>query len=131
MSKISGESDTIRFAVGSSNAARSAVWRLWVQGDDVYLGTRDLSRCGTCQQVPQPDKHSLVVRDSDGVEVLNIKFINPKVIRITGRFQLSKGSEPVVISPDQGIRWPGGGGISNLTLNVRGNGGLIDFSKLS
>jgi len=30
----------------------------------------------------QPDKHSLVVRDSKGIEVLNVRFLNPKAMRI-------------------------------------------------
>ena len=31
---------TLRFAVGTPSAARSSVWRLWVNQDDVYLGQR-------------------------------------------------------------------------------------------
>jgi len=30
--------DTIRFALGSLDEPRSAVWRLWVHGHDVYFG---------------------------------------------------------------------------------------------
>lgn len=33
--------NTIRFAVGTLDDSISAVWRMWVQGDDVYLGVRD------------------------------------------------------------------------------------------
>ena len=40
----SKESQTIRFAVGSPNDVRSYVWRLWVTGNEVYLGARDLLR---------------------------------------------------------------------------------------
>jgi hypothetical protein len=46
----------------------------------------------------QPDKHSLVVRDFDGVEVLNIKYINSKTLWITGRFFLPNESKAVTIS---------------------------------
>jgi hypothetical protein len=75
----------------------------------------------------QPDKHSLVVRDSQGVEVLNVRFLNPKVIRIVGRFYLPGYSEPVLILPDDGIRWPGGDGISHLTVDLTNGGGFINF----
>jgi hypothetical protein len=76
----------------------------------------------------QPDAHSLIVRDADGVEVLNLKFLNPKTMRITGRFQLPGSSEPVLILPKEGLVWPGGrGGIGGLTLNMLSKGGLIAF----
>jgi len=65
----------------------------------------------------QPDQHSLIVRDAEGAEVLNVRFLNPKVIRITGRFQLPGEVDPVLILSDQGLRWPGGGGIAHVTLN--------------
>jgi hypothetical protein len=35
------ETNIIRFAVGSPKNIQSWVWRMWVQGDDVYLGARD------------------------------------------------------------------------------------------
>jgi len=35
------ERNTIRFAVGSPTTAGSWLWRLWVNKNDVYLGTRD------------------------------------------------------------------------------------------
>jgi hypothetical protein len=54
----------------------------------------------------QPDKHSLVVRDSEGVEVLNIKYLNPKVIWITGRFFSPPDSQPVTILPSGVIDYP-------------------------
>lgn len=47
----------------------------------------------------QPDKHSLVVRDSDGVEVLNIRYINSKTIWITGRFYSQGDPQPVAVFP--------------------------------
>jgi hypothetical protein len=39
----SDEKNTIRFAVGSIDEYRSAIWRLWVQGNDVYLAARVLT----------------------------------------------------------------------------------------
>ena len=32
-----------RFAVGSQNGARSSSWKLWSQGDEVYLADRYLA----------------------------------------------------------------------------------------
>jgi hypothetical protein len=76
----------------------------------------------------QPDAHSLIVRDADGVEVLNLKFLNPKTMRITGRFQLPGSPEPLLILPKEGLVWPGGrGGIGGLTLDMLSKGGLIAF----
>lgn len=76
----------------------------------------------------QPDKHSLVVRDAKGVEVLNVRFLNPKAMRIVGRFHIPGFSEPVQILPEDGVRWPGGGGIAHLTLDMTASkGGVIGF----
>ena len=76
----------------------------------------------------QPDKHSLVVRDSKGVEVLNVRFLNPKAIRIVSRFHIPGTSELVQILQDEGIRFSGGGGIGHLTLDVTASkGGVIAF----
>jgi hypothetical protein len=36
----SNKNRTLRFAAGSPSVYHSAIWRLWVQGDDVYLGAR-------------------------------------------------------------------------------------------
>ena len=33
--------NTIRFAVGTPENPQSWIWRLWVQGDEVYLGTKN------------------------------------------------------------------------------------------
>ena len=33
--------DVLRFAVGSPENIQSFVWRVWVQGDDVYIGARN------------------------------------------------------------------------------------------
>ncbi len=33
--------DTIRFAVGTPENPQSWIWRLWVQGDEVYLGAKN------------------------------------------------------------------------------------------
>ena len=37
--------NTIRFAVGTPENPQSWIWRLWVQGDEVYLGTKMHSMC--------------------------------------------------------------------------------------
>lgn len=77
----------------------------------------------------QPDKHSLVVRDSKGIEVLNIRYLNPKAMRIVGRFQIPGFSEPIQILPKGGLRFPEGGSISHLTIDVTaGKGGVIGFN---
>lgn len=33
--------DTIRFAVGTPDNPQSWIWRLWVQGDEIYLGAKN------------------------------------------------------------------------------------------
>ena len=65
----------------------------------------------------QPDEHSVVVRDADGIEVLNLRFLNPRRIRIVGRFFL-QGFGTVTIDKNEGIGWPNGGGIGHLTLDM-------------
>jgi hypothetical protein len=77
----------------------------------------------------KPDEHTLVVRDSKGVEVLNVRYMNPRAIRLVGRFHLPGQREPVEVLPAEGIRWPGGGGISAMTLDVSEapDAGVIGF----
>jgi hypothetical protein len=76
----------------------------------------------------QPDEHSLIVRDREGIEVLNIQFRNPTTIWLIGRFQIPGTTEPVLVMRDEGIRWPGGGGIGHLTLDMtQSKGGAIGF----
>jgi hypothetical protein len=38
----SSQQKTLRFGVGTPEEYRGAIWRLWVQGNDVYLAARDL-----------------------------------------------------------------------------------------
>ena len=77
----------------------------------------------------QPDGHSLVVRDMSGHEVLNVRYVNRRAIRIVGRFHLPGFAAPVDIHPHDGIRWPGGGGIGHLTLDMRDapDAGVLSF----
>ena len=56
----------------------------------------------------QPDDHSLIVRDGDGHEVLNVRFLNPTTIRVTGRFQFPGFPNPLLIN-DGGMFFPNGG----------------------
>jgi hypothetical protein len=64
----------------------------------------------------QPDSHSLWVRDSTGAEVLKLRFLNPRRILIYGRFVLPDSRK--IIIDDEGIRFPGGGGVGHLTLDL-------------
>jgi len=66
----------------------------------------------------QPDEHSLTVRDLDGAEVLNLRYLNPRVIRITGRFHLPGYDEPVKVLAHEGLVFPDGGGMNKFTLNM-------------
>jgi hypothetical protein len=76
----------------------------------------------------QPDEHSLVVRDSEGIEVLNVKFLNPKAIRVVGRFYLPGYSEPVEILPEGEIHWPVEKSIRGGTFIFTAESqGFIDF----
>lgn len=76
----------------------------------------------------QPDPHRLVVRDSQGAEVLNLRFLNPRRMRLTGRFYV-KGFGIVEIDARDGLRFPGGGGIGHLTLDMSAapQAGVIGF----
>ena len=38
----SAEKRTLRFAVGTTQEYRSAIWRLWVERNDAYLAARTL-----------------------------------------------------------------------------------------
>ena len=76
----------------------------------------------------QPDPHSLIVRDSQGAEVLSLRFLNPRRMRLTGRFYV-EGFGIVEIDAKDGLRFPGGGGIGHLTLDMTQSpqAGVISF----
>ena len=46
-----------------------------------------------------PDSHTLIVNDSRKVQVLEVQYLNTRVIRIVGTFYLA-GKKPLIISPD-------------------------------
>jgi hypothetical protein len=48
----------------------------------------------------QPDSHSLVVYDQKGNKVLDIKYLNPRSVRILGEFR-APGAVPLFITSDQ------------------------------
>ncbi len=81
----------------------------------------------------QPNKHSLIVRDLEGIEVFNIHFINPKAMKITGRFYLKELSEPIIITSNEGIVLPNNSRVSNNIvmrnrfLNITRNGFQMGF----
>jgi hypothetical protein len=77
----------------------------------------------------QPDEHTLVVRDSKGVEVLNVRYQNPRSIRLVGRFQLPGEKNPVQILPAEGLIWPSGSSVGHLTLDMTQapDAGVIGF----
>jgi hypothetical protein len=74
----------------------------------------------------QPNQHSLIVRDSNGDEVLNIYFINPKVIRVTGTFYVEGYKEPIRILPTGGVTWDNHSFVGQ-TLAYMGAVVIIDF----
>jgi len=69
----------------------------------------------------KPDPSTYFVRDSEGVEVLRLRYMNPRAIRLTGRFLLPSGGV-VEVSPDE-IGVPGngvfrGGGTNNVKTAI-------------
>lgn len=50
-------------------------------------------------RLERPNPHNLVIYDQKGEESLNIHFINPKVIKLTGKFYLPK-HPPVIITEE-------------------------------
>jgi len=76
----------------------------------------------------RPDPYSLVVRDLYGVEVLNLRYVSPRVVALKGRFYAPGLGGPVEILNRGGIRWPGGGGITGLTIDMtRAKGGFLSI----
>jgi hypothetical protein len=76
----------------------------------------------------QSDRHTLLVRGTNGDEALRIRYASPATIRITGRFHLGALPEPITITPADGIHWPGGGLASEMTVSLTQYGqGTVDF----
>lgn len=75
----------------------------------------------------QPDRHSLIVRDTTGQEVLNVRFKNPQTIRITGRFAIEGFSTPAIVDANDGLLLPTGDGMAHLTVDAsEAPNGIID-----
>jgi hypothetical protein len=72
----------------------------------------------------QPDKHSLVVRDMEGAEIFHVIFLNPRNIRIVGRFYISGISQPLVVESSRLIL-PGNIVLENI-VSIR-PGSVIRF----
>jgi hypothetical protein len=53
-------------------------------------------------RLERPNAHTLVIYDQKGNESLNVNFINPKVIKLTGRFYLPN-HPPIVITEEYQI----------------------------
>lgn len=67
----------------------------------------------------QPDPHTLVVRDFDGAEVLSIRFRNPRVVRVLGRFHVDGHATPATITPEDGLILPDRSNVNRYTLDLR------------
>jgi hypothetical protein len=77
----------------------------------------------------QPDTHTLVVRDSAGIQVLYLRFLNPRRVLLLGRFAVA-GLGTFVVD-DDGIHFPNGGGIGHLTLDMTSapQAGVINLDR--
>jgi hypothetical protein len=68
----------------------------------------------------QPDPHSLIVRDSKGIEVLRMRYINSKVIWISGRFKVENYSQVVLIDNN---------GLQFGDIRISGDHTIFDVTK--
>jgi len=50
-------------------------------------------------RIEKPNEHALVVYDAQGNEALNVYFLNPAAIKLTGRFYFPK-RQPIIITED-------------------------------
>ncbi len=66
----------------------------------------------------RPDRSTLIVYDHKDVQVLNLKFLNPRAIAVTGIFR-ARGMSTVVIT-DRGIEANGFTAAGDCIWNVRG-----------
>lgn len=75
-----------------------------------------------------PNNSTFIVADSEDNEVLHVFFEDPKTIYVTGVFYLPSYSQPVNITSNDGMTYPGGG-MDVVTANLTGNSqGFINFS---
>lgn len=75
----SSELRTFRFAVGTPESPQSWLWRMWVQGDDVYLGARDALR-GFKVSLHQSNiwRIALIRKEADGSDRVIVKWNRPQ-----------------------------------------------------
>ena len=69
----------------------------------------------------RPNYHTLIVRDMDGNEVLNMDYVNERTIRITGQF-LAEGQRLPVIIDSEGMITYEGEGLSRMIMRDTGRG---------
>jgi hypothetical protein len=50
----------------------------------------------------RPDRHTLIIYDQQNVQVLNVRYLNPKAIKITGRIRILNG--PTIEIADDHLR---------------------------
>jgi len=47
--------------------------------------------------IKRPDRHTLIVRDQQNRECLNVRFLNPSAVRVLGVFEFATGNFPGII----------------------------------
>jgi hypothetical protein len=76
-----------------------------------------------------PDSSTLVVTEQ-GEDVFRIRYVDPRSIEVHGRFYLSKGPRPGLISMMDGVEWRGARIRPGATIDLTPQGkGRIDFER--
>jgi hypothetical protein len=57
-------------------------------------------------RISRPDRHSLMVFDQTGTQVLSVRFLNPRVVTVLGVFRHPSITSPVVIA-ERDVTWKG------------------------
>ena len=47
--------------------------------------------------IKRPDKHTLIVRDQQNRECLNVRFLNPTAVKVLGVFEFATGNLPAIV----------------------------------
>jgi len=110
--KIAGE-DVLSFENTASGILINAVFRDEA-GKEIATITKNVFRATSTSdyEATSPDQHSLLILDGQDRQVLYVRYLNPKAIKVLGVFYHPKGRSPLLIEEN------------GLTINGRKMHGL-------
>jgi hypothetical protein len=109
----------LRFGVGTPSDVRSSIWRLWGNGDDLYLASRSIAgdvkisfhKSGICRIAqPSSSPRPPYARWKLGPEILPscsriFDILVPPILAMLPRLEILRDTKPVILVPTPGDKF--------------------------